>query len=447
MTLKKRLFFIITSTIFIVLTISFILAHYFVTTFTKKYFEKNLEFLANQITQNLSLPILLNDRELANKLLKSALSESEIVGIKILNHKGKIWIKKGTTDIGEPLIKEIKLLAPEEEALFPAKTTILGKIAIYYTKKPLKSSIKKFFIIFASTAIAVAAFTGIMVYIVVYRTIAKPLEELLIAVREVSSGKLRIRVSGEGLPETEELAQAFNEMLTSLRRHRERLHEAYQRMAEQKFLAELGRFSAVVAHEIKNPLGIIKGAVDLLKKETLPIQERLRLISFIEDEVRRLDNLVKNFLFYARPIKPNLKRISLDFFLEGLKQKSKLYFTSGNIEINLTDKNIMINTDPDLLFHALYNIIKNAFEAGANKIKISAYTDKEKIKFIICDNGPGISHENRKKIFQPFYTTKSKGAGLGLSVVKRVVEILNGKVEVKTCEHLKGTEFIISLPM
>lgn len=446
MTLRKRLFLIVTSTILLVLAVSFGLAHYFVTSFAKKYVEKRLTFLANQITQNLALPLLLKDKKLAEKLLENALSEEEIIGVEIVTPEGKVWLRKGKSNNARPVRKKIRLLAPAEEALFLSRTAVLGEIVIYYRKNLLQSAVRKFFLLFTFTAIAIATFAGTMVYMAIYRTIAKPLVELNQAVKEVSAGKLDLTISGEGLPETEELARAFNEMLASLKRHQAELHKAYKRMAEQKFLAELGRFSAVVAHEIKNPLGIIKGSVDLLKKENIPREERLRLISFIEDEVLRLDNLVKNFLFYARPIKPNLKKISLKVFLERLKQKSKLHFASEIVELNIVN-NIMLETDPDLLFHALYNIVKNAFESGANRIRISAYIENNKVNIDICDNGPGISPENKERIFQPFYTTKSKGSGLGLAVVKKVMEILNGTIEVKTCKELKGTEFKISLPL
>ena len=446
MTLKKRLFIIITSIISVALIASFILAHYLVNSFAQKYFQRKLEFLIKQTTQNLSLPILLNDKELAEKIIRQILSEPEIIGIKVLRQNEKIWIKEGKVDIGEPIIREIRLLTPEEEVLFPEKSNIIGKIEIYIDDKRFQRAIQKFFTIFAIMAMTIATLTGITVYIVIYRTIAKPLEELLIAARKVSEGNLAIEVTGKGLPETQELAIAFNEMLKSLKAHQKRLQKAYQNMAEHRFWAELGRFSTIVAHEIKNPLGIIQGSVDLLKKETLSPQERLRLISFIEDEVRRLDNLVKNFLFYARPIKPNFKRISLALFLEGLKQKIKLYFGVEDIELQLDEKDIGMETDPDLLFHALYNILKNAFEAGATKVKITVSKDKETVKFVICDNGPGIPVEKRERIFEPFYTTKTKGSGLGLSVVKRVVEILKGKVEVKSCTHLNGAEFTLFLP-
>jgi len=442
MNLKKRLVLIIGATVVVALLVSFVAAYVLLRSVAERYVEARLRFIADQLTRNLSLPLLLEDRKLGEKLLRTALREPEIRGLEVLR-QGRVWIAVGRTKGRRFLRREIRVLAPEEEALFPSSSQILGQVRIYYGGHLPEHTARDFFLIFAVMALVVALLSATVVYLAIYRAVALPLVELTQAVRRVSAGNLDLRVSGKGLPETEELAEAFNTMLQSLKAHQEKLRQVYRDLAEQRFLAEVGKFSAMVAHEIKNPLGILKGSVDLLKKKELPPEEKEKLLLFIEEEIKRLDNLIKNFLLYARPVKPNMRTVHLEVIMEIIKQKMDLYFQGKALEISAQIKRPTVDTDPDLIMHALHNLVKNAYEAGADWVRLTVVSEEDRLVFRVCDNGPGIDPGVRAKIFEPFYTTKSKGSGLGLSVVRKIVEALGGRVEVGECAEGGGAEFVI----
>ncbi|MBX6424265.1 HAMP domain-containing sensor histidine kinase [Thermosulfurimonas sp. F29] len=427
--------------LFIIVIISFAMAHYLVSNFLELYYTKRLLFLAKQTSRNLSLFIIINNKETANKIIEEVLKNREIIGATVTKTNGEIWIKRGITDTKFYIKMPVQITSTEEELfLSPSK---IGELKLYYTKEPLRLAIKKIFIISASIISAIAMLASILIYILLYRAIAIPLEALLKAANEISRGKIDLRISGHGLKETEELAKAFNEMLQAIQKYQNDLQKAYRQMAEQKFLAELGKFAAIAAHEIKNPLGIMQGALDLLKKD-LPHEERKRLASFLEEEIKRIDVLVKNLLIYAKPIKPHLQSIKISTILHTV-HKLQMLSISRKIHINIK-KDLNIKTDPDLLVQVFYNLIRNAFEAEARNVLLTVHSKGDYVSILVCDDGRGIPDEYTIMIFEPFFTTKSKGAGLGLTVVKRIIENLNGSIEVRKCPHLGGAEFEIRLP-
>jgi signal transduction histidine kinase len=284
---------------------------------------------------------------------------------------------------------------------------------------------------------------------VISRSIVLDVTRLADAVRKVGRGDLGLRTEPGNLPETRELAMAFNTMLDSLAGHREALVKANQEMARHQALAELGKFSLMIAHEVKNPLGIIKISFDFLKRD-LEIPQDNAMVEYIEDEIVRLNGLIEEFLLFARPAKPTFRPVDLNGMAKEMIDRVALQNTESDVvlETDLPQSLCEIFADPDLLTRALGNIVKNAYEANDGKgvVSISARLEKGEWVLEVSDDGPGIPQENLEQVFEPFFTTKSKGTGLGLAFSKQILIAHRGTITARNRER-GGATFEARIPI
>jgi len=215
-------------------------------------------------------------------------------------------------------------------------------------------------------------------------------------------------------------------------------------------LAVLGEMVAAVSHEIKNPLGIIRSTAELLAEKSERNEADSKLSDIIIEESGRLNDVVTSFLDFARPQVPHLQNCDLDeviarnvTFLEPELEKRGVIVRNGN----LGDGNRIVKADPGLLHRAFFNIFMNAIQAMENggNISVNIAEERENYRVEIQDTGAGIREENLKKIFSPFFTTREEGSGLGLSIVKNIIEGHNGKIWIES-EAGVGTKVFVTLP-
>jgi len=225
--------------------------------------------------------------------------------------------------------------------------------------------------------------------------------------------------------------------------------ELEDQLHQAERLAALGEMVAAVSHEIKNPLGIIRSTAELMG--TLPEagETHRKLSSVITEESTRLNRIVTEFLDFARPQTPDIRECDLrdiigkniDFLRPELEKKGI------TIKAELDGRPLRLPADHGQLYRAFLNIFINASQSMENggTIDVHVQEDKEHFRVEIQDTGCGISQENLKRIFNPFFTTKDKGTGLGLSIVRKIIEGHRVTIAIKSQEG-QGTRVEIFLP-
>lgn len=224
-----------------------------------------------------------------------------------------------------------------------------------------------------------------------------------------------------------------------------------ERLIATDKLKTLGRLAATVAHEIKNPLTAIKTYVDLLRIKINNEEFREKLLEDVPKEIERLDKFVNNLLNYSRhkkeeKTKLNVKEVVMNT-LNFLKREIKKHNIEMSCEI---EEDALILASEDQIKHILMNLLLNAIDAVKDNeapiIKVYSSINNQYIKLIIEDNGKGIDEKKLGKVFEPYYTTKKEGVGLGLSITQQMVKKNGGEISVKS-ELGIGTKFIITLSL
>jgi len=254
------------------------------------------------------------------------------------------------------------------------------------------------------------------------RILTEPLKALAISARGISEGDYREIDIFSGDKEIDELIQAFNIMSRNLKK-----------TIDDNKLAIIGKMSAGIAHEIRNPLVSIRGLTEIFLEDCND-EETKNDLEVILKEVTRLNQFTEQLLQFSRPKEIVFERMSIIEAFEDVITMLKHEYKEKNIEIisNMDESGYIIG-DFDSVKQVLLNILFNAiqFSPKGGVISIKSYfsnIEKSMIKIEIADKGPGIPHENLSTIFEPFYTTRKGGSGLGLSIVKRIMHLHGGDI-------------------
>jgi two-component system sensor histidine kinase PilS (NtrC family) len=233
------------------------------------------------------------------------------------------------------------------------------------------------------------------------------------------------------------------------RKTRQELRAMEEQIRRVEKMAAVGEMGAGLAHEIKNPLASITGAIQLLRDEMNYDPGIDKLMQIILREADRLSTLVSNFLLFARPPSGRREPLQLDAAIPdtiALFEKNKK--CREHIRINYGgDSNLWLEMDPDHFRQILWNLLVNAAEAISGEGTIDIHQSRgrdHQVRIRISDSGCGMESEIQRTVFDPFFTTKASGTGLGLSIVHRIVEFYGGQLELDS-EPGKGTDFVIKL--
>lgn len=234
----------------------------------------------------------------------------------------------------------------------------------------------------------------------------------------------------------------------------------YERMRERDRLAALGEMAAGLAHEIRNPLGAIKGAAQYLAPAQVGDDDG-EILQVIIDEVDRLNAVVTQFLDYARPVKPNVVPVDVNEVVDRTVKLLQVDLDESiAIELQLDPAGPMAMSDPEQLKQVLVNLVQNAVQAmpAGGRITLSTGSSHDDpagfhlsgrstdfVEIRVKDTGPGLPEEHREHIFVPFFTTKKGGTGLGLAISQRIIRSHGGTISAQSRPG-EGAEFLIRLP-
>jgi signal transduction histidine kinase len=277
------------------------------------------------------------------------------------------------------------------------------------------------------------------------RFITKPLYRLVDFTHSLSRGEFGKKIESSSKDEIGDLAATFNNLSHELKLYRERMEESYKQMLRTEKLTALGRLSAGLAHEIRNPLTSIKVLFQTFKDNPALTKEDMRVVL---SAVEQMDDLLTRFLRFAKSDEFNLMDVYVNSLIKQVINLASFQIKNQSIGVSLgLAKLPPVKADRAMIQQALLNLILNAVEAmpEGGTLTVSSRSENGSIIVDVKDTGNGISEGIKDKIFDPFFTTKDEGTGLGLSIVYNVVNLHNGEVGFES--NGKGTIFTIRIPV
>ena len=225
------------------------------------------------------------------------------------------------------------------------------------------------------------------------------------------------------------------------------IRELEAQAAHAERLAALGRLASSLAHEIRNPLGSISGSVQMVRKAAELDEEDRELLGIVLKEVERLNALVTSMLDVSRPSMPHPVEVDAAQIADELAAVARQDTTLGTVAIEVGgERPAIAQVDPDQLRQLLWNLMKNAIQASPPDatVTLSLARDDDALVLSVRDHGPGIPLEERRNLFDMFYSKRNHGIGLGLALVKQIVDAHDGTIEV--LGHDPGTEMRVRIP-
>ncbi|HGJ67238.1 TPA: sensor histidine kinase [bacterium] len=406
-----------------------------------------------------SMGFLLNDDFLKNTRI------SEVIGSEIIAYnKGRVFAtsfpRNELEDIMGVIYKEeIEDLLEKDSFFFrdvkyknepfkvvyyrlddidPDGKTILALIVSTKDIEETKSHSAMTVILVAISGVVLVAILGSIIAF----NITAPVKQLVLVTEKVASGDLTAEAKVNTHDEIGILAQSFNQMTRELKTSRDRL-------VQSERLAAVGQLSAGIAHEIRNPLTSMKMTIQLLKRK-LNDQTVKESLLVVLDEINRLEIIVNGILDFARPMELTLEKANIANVIDEVIKLMKPNLTHKKIEIieeiesqSISETMIDINK----MKQVFMNIILNSIQAMPNggNLKVHCEQDNEAIKIEISDSGEGMSKDISDRVFEPFFSAKSGGTGLGLTNAKRIIELHKGEVFIDSIKD-KGTKVTLILP-
>lgn len=466
-------------------------------------------FLAQNLATNSEFGVLTDDRQFLNSLMSSMSSERDLMYALIFNTRGRAlaWTTTGlfwkndfqgkliaprpvtnliTADNGKQIFEVTvpivarQMVGIREEIGFmanapaQAREEIIGaaRVALSLDSMHRESNRLKTTIVALTAGVVLCA---IILGALLIRIIIRPIHQLMQGTQKIAAGDLDAAVTVHADDEIGELAKSFNQMAQDIKTYVSELSSEKENLLQLKLALEqrtnelehtlikmqeiqgellrsekfamIGKLASSVAHDLRNPLASLKNISYFLRRSIVGQDERSkRMFDLLAADVSRANKIVTDLLDYSRV--KRLHKVSMpagEFFA---RLTDSVQFTHRNLAIvrNIDDFNIYL--DPDRMTQVLINLINNAADAMDEHGIITLSAARGDAQFIIriADTGHGMDPDTLQHIFEPLFTTKTKGLGLGLSIVKEIIDAHAGEITV-TSEQGKGTTFTITLPL
>lgn len=450
--------------IFVFITIIPIFSYYLRSGFDREI-ENRLISVASLIstTPNLEYAVdfkegdeeLLSYQYLVNKL-KTLRDIASLRAIFIFNKEGRILLSSEGEKIGKKMVrldidrKEIDMAFQKKNA---SSVLFVGDDGLYYKNAyvpillpngnvgavlGVSASVTYFkTLVDIRNGIVLILFISLLLVIliisIISKSISSPVADMIAQAKLIARGNFEKPLKTETYGELAILVDTFEQM-------RERIMNRDNEM--QMMLSG-------IAHEIRNPLGGMQLMIDLLREKFKGDEEVSSLVLQLDNELKYLSNVVNSFLNYSRNKSLVREKVNIKNVIDEAVDILMVEIEKKKIDIKREILDIEIVSDYDVLKQIMINILLNsvqAIETAEGKVEILSYKDSDNVVIKVSDNGIGIKPEDMKNIFKPFFTTKEKGTGLGLPLVKKYINQLGGKIEIES-EFGKGCVVKIYLPL
>jgi signal transduction histidine kinase len=282
------------------------------------------------------------------------------------------------------------------------------------------------------------------------RIINRPLSELKEQMKKVQGGNLGVQLHPKKNDDIGDLTRSFNIMVVNLKKANKEIEELHGREMERAgHLASMGELAAGLAHEIKNPIAGIKGALEVINQRTEPRAPEKEIFIEMLHQIDRIYNIVQDLLSYARPKEINLRPTNPSECIERAVALAQSQTQEKDIRFHFKkpEKEVQTLCDENKIQEVILNLLINSIAAIDEKgeISIKLYKKNDRwVEIVIEDDGKGIKAEHLTQVFHPFFTTRRRGTGLGLSICKKIIEAHKGSIDVRS-EVARGTAFTIRL--
>jgi len=340
------------------------------------------------------------------------------------------------------------------------KNKVIGVLIVTESMGEMHKMISRVEVHSIILAIITIIFLSFVLGFLFLRFVDVPIKKMTETMKKAEEGDLNVRVNIKSRDEMGSLGENLNIMIEKLNVAKKEAEEYHQELIHRADrMASIGELASGIAHEIRNPLAGIQGAIQILAEEFPKEDPRKQVSDEIQKQIYKLERLVKDLLNFAKPATRNYLPTDINELVDKVlsfytTQRGKS--TDFKIEKNFVPSLPKAMIDPSSMEQAFLNIILNAQKAmprgGTFTVSTLGLPERrddgrevQELQIVFEDTGIGIEKENLAKIFNPFFSTRSDGTGLGLSITKNIVEQHGGKIDVKS-EVNVGTKFIITLP-
>ena len=285
------------------------------------------------------------------------------------------------------------------------------------------------------------------------RLINRPITLLKDGMKKVQQGDLSVRFAPSKLDEIGSLMMSFNVMAEDLQKANAKINDLYeQRVEKAEHLAAFGELAAGLAHEVKNPLSGMRGALEVIDQKTPPGSPQKEIFREILVQIDKLIAIIQDFLSFARPKPLKFQETSPDAFVDNAVRLAKTQLGGKDIAFDVVraGDDVRVALDADRMQEVLVNLLLNSIAAiprtGRIGIAVRPESSTGVLEISVTDDGAGIKASDLSQVFHPFFSTKKEGTGLGLSISKKTVDAHGGTITVQSQEG-RGTTFTIRLPM
>ena len=388
-----------------------------------------------------------------NELIDNLETEKNILQVLVLFPDGRLFTD-GTDDdynfgkvledefIQTSILEDKEMLLVEDDVIHASKPIMLnekiGILVMQYSTQEINSTIQNSITSIIVTALIILGISAVIA-VQLGRSISRPILELKENIFRVSDGNLKNPQIFSNISEIDQLSKQIFEM-------GEKLEKYQKEMIKTERLAAIGELSSRITHDLRNPLNSLKMAIDILKtKKPEMIKENQEYFDMMQHSVERMNHQIDEVLGFIKKSPPKRESVK---FSEIISNSLKSFQFPKNIKVSVSENDGIIWCDKNQIQNVIVNLISNSIHAigkKEGKIIINFQEEKKFDKITVEDNGEGIPDDSLEAIFEPLFTTKQTGTGLGLVSCKNTIEAHNGEISAKNLPK-GGVIFTILLP-